>query len=234
MPDMLRLFVALPLPDTTKRALQEKCEALRSRLSFQKWVHRDDYHITLKFLGDTPPQQAAKLTDALREAARAVRPFPLSLEGLGAFGPPAAPKILWAGVQGDKSALHKLQQAVDISLAKAGYAAEEKAYKPHISLARRYAGTDPLERDELARQEDAIALSRTVERRDIEPSIETPKSPLAWQASDVVLYVSHLGKTPMYEIVETFPLNQTAPVPAASFKAYSVEDASCPGGFVFP
>ncbi|RAV22549.1 RNA 2',3'-cyclic phosphodiesterase [Paenibacillus contaminans] len=205
----VRLFVALPMPAAIKSALSEKCSLLRERLPFQKWVHPEDFHITLKFLGDTSQEQAAKLSEPLRDAARTVGRFPLAVESLGIFGPNAAPRILWGGVRGDLAALHRLQQAVESAMAKAGYAAEEQPYRPHISLARRYKGTEPLAREALASHAEAAGLPLPAAQSDERPSTETTKSPLSWQAEACVLYVSHLGQSPMYEIVERYPLKGT-------------------------
>ncbi|WMT42096.1 2'-5' RNA ligase family protein [Paenibacillus sp. D2_2] len=48
-----RLFIAIPIPSAVKQVIADWCEEQRDQLSFRKWVHQEDYHITVQFLGDT-------------------------------------------------------------------------------------------------------------------------------------------------------------------------------------
>ncbi|MBD0380154.1 RNA 2',3'-cyclic phosphodiesterase [Paenibacillus sedimenti] len=185
-----RLFVGIQLPQAAKRELDIWKGSLQGKLPFSKWTHPQDVHITLQFLGDTSAEIADALAPDLRQLAAATPPLALRAEGLGVFGPPAAPSILWAGVAGDLATLAQLQRAVVGACARHGFAAEARAYRPHITLARRYraaAAAGPFDRAALAVDPPAGGWP-------------------AWRVEDIVLYRSHLGRSPAYEPLGVFPL----------------------------
>ncbi|WP_284641314.1 RNA 2',3'-cyclic phosphodiesterase [Paenibacillus silviterrae] len=184
----LRLFIAVPIPSRVKDSLKGYMLDLQASLSFQKWVHPDDLHITLKFLGGTPVKMKEKLEEQLASLANGLSTFHLSVGELGAFGKPAAPGVLQAGVHGDTDALKHMHRRVEQLAAAHGFAPEERPYKPHITLARRYVGSEPFQR--LWTQEAVLPASGS----------------WSWEVNEIVLYQSHLGRRPMYHALHTFPL----------------------------
>lgn len=183
-----RLFTAVPLPENVKRSLAEWGAAHKSSYSFQKWAHRDDLHITLFFMGDTEEKALPKIKNALQDITASHSPFELRLNGLGTFGPPAAPSILWTGLEGGRERLSDLHRDVQHALVRVGYTKEDKSFRPHITLARRYNGGTPWTqlRDKLTGSFPLDGTEFTVDR--------------------FILYRSHLGRSPMYEAVEEFKL----------------------------
>lgn len=187
MADTKRLFVAVPVDERVKSAIAQLAHAHHEKLPYRRWVHAADYHITLQFLGDTDAPREADVRKLLREACRGAAPFRLAADGFGTFGPPNAPNALWLGVRGDLQPLRRLHASVEAAMERAGFAKEAKPFRPHITLARKYAGFAP--------PADVRAL----------PSLPHDDS-AEWTASAVVLYMSRLGSSPMYEAVESFPL----------------------------
>lgn len=188
--EMYRLFVGIQLPQDVQRVLDIWKGSIQKVLPFQKWTHPQDVHVTLSFLGDASAETAEALAADLRQLAAAALPLPLTLhaEGLGVFGPPAAPSILWAGLAGDLDALAALQREVAGVCARHGFPAEARAYRPHLTLARRYrTAAGPFKRSALA----AVGA----------PAGGWP----VWQVGDIVLYRSHLGRQPAYEPLGVFP-----------------------------
>ncbi|RAV01430.1 RNA 2',3'-cyclic phosphodiesterase [Paenibacillus sp. YN15] len=183
-----RLFVALPLPEQLKAKMETEMEQLRKELSFQKWVHPQDLHLTLVFLGDTAPEAVEGIIAQLKEAVGGHRPFPLGLKEAGVFGQPNSPRVLWAGVDGALEALKSLQADISSRLQTVGYVPESRPYSPHLTLARRYTGSEPLPREALA------AFSAG------EPAYQ-------WTADRVVLYQTRLNRLPMYEELASIPLS---------------------------
>jgi len=183
-----RLFIAAPVDPQVKTRMSFLASAQRERLAFRKWVHGDDYHVTLQFLGDTDETKEAEVRRLLQRAASAAEPFRLAAEGFGAFGPPAAPSVLWLGVKGELAALRQLHAAVEAAMAQAGFARETKPFRPHLTLARKYAGTAP------------FVMPRSA------PAAAAAEEQLVWTVGAIVLYESHLARAPMYEAVGTFPL----------------------------
>jgi 2'-5' RNA ligase len=183
--DKYRLFVGIGLPQESQRELALLAASLKERLPFHKWTHPQDVHVTLSFLGDTSAETADDLANELRQIAAAALPLNLHAEGLGVFGPPAAPSVLWAGIAGELDALAALQREVAGACARHGFPAEARADRPHLTLARRYQqAAEPFSRAALA---------------------GAPSLP-AWRAEDIVLYRSHLGRQPSYERLGVFAL----------------------------
>jgi 2'-5' RNA ligase len=133
----LRLFIAVELPEGWTAALRQT-QALLRRQGFEplRWVRPEGAHLTLKFLGNVEAGRVDDLIAALRPAAAASGPFTLRLGGLGSFGPPARPRVLWAGVRGDLHALTRLWQAVEASIGPLGFPPERERFSPHLTLAR--------------------------------------------------------------------------------------------------
>jgi 2'-5' RNA ligase len=184
-----RLFIGIPLGAEQRSAIQRQKETLQHKFSFQKWVHPDDLHITLKFLGETDNSTTEKIIDLLKELAAAQSPFTLGLNELGIFGKPSAPSILWMGIQGELSVLSALQAQIEFKVEPLGFAREDRPYSPHITLARRYQGHDPFSKE--------LLTAAAVDLKQFHDS---------WAVGGIILYRSRLNRQPMYEAIETFPL----------------------------
>ncbi|WP_028399764.1 RNA 2',3'-cyclic phosphodiesterase [Ectobacillus panaciterrae] len=171
-------FIAVPLPAFVKEALAEWREHAESVLPFQSWVHQDDYHITLAFLGSAD----AVLSSLQKEMERMTHPgFSLSLKGLQTFGVPERPRILWADVT-HPSELSALQSNVHDMCEALGFSLEKRPYRPHITLARRWRS----------------------DRSFDEPS-ELWK-PISFSVQSIVLYKTHVERVPKYEEIYKVPL----------------------------
>ena len=182
--EMWRIFVAIPLPVQIKEALSAWCGEHKNRLAFAKWVYPEDYHITVQFLGDTPPNRVGEIGERLSEAAEGIRSFSLEARTCGHFGRPAAPRVLWAGVEGALEPLRELQQRVVAANEKLGYIPEDRPYHPHITLARKY--------KEGGRFDPAVLKDQT-------PGFG------AWTVEAMVIYRTRMRMTPMYEEVARIP-----------------------------
>lgn len=133
---MTRTFIALDLSETAREALQREIRRLASALPDVRFVDPDSLHLTLAFLGELDDEALARTITLADEVARPARPFELALSGLGVFGPPSAPKVIWAGVGGDMRALHGLQRRLADALETQGFPREARPFSPHLTLAR--------------------------------------------------------------------------------------------------
>lgn len=125
---MPRLFTALEVPPSIVLSLS----LLRGGLPGARWVEPENYHITLRFIGDIDHRTADEVARAL---ARLDRPgFDLSLEGLDAFGT-KKPQTIVAGVR-NSPALRELQAAHERIVQRLGLEPERRRYRPHVTLAR--------------------------------------------------------------------------------------------------
>jgi 2'-5' RNA ligase len=131
----VRLFFALELPPEVKRALGKLRPSVDD--SSYRWVDPASMHLTLAFLGEQPAARLDALDEVGSAAASASRPGVLRLGAPGTFGGRNAPRVLWVGLDGDLDALGAIQARLDRGLRHAGFELEERAYSPHITLARR-------------------------------------------------------------------------------------------------
>lgn len=132
-------FFAIPIPSNIKEQLFQWRLHYERQLSFRTWIHKDDYHITLAFLGEaTTALSAFQLEDV------PVSRFSLGIQGLYTFGMEHRPRILWAGVQ-HSSEIITLQTYVQDVCEKLGYQLDKRPFQPHITLAKRWLHALPFE-----------------------------------------------------------------------------------------
>ena len=126
---MHRLFVAIRPP----LEIRTRLLSLMSGIAGARWQNDDQLHLTLRFVGEVDPRQADDLADAL--GAIRFAPFQVALSGLGQFDRKGHVDTIWAAVQ-PRDALAALHRKVDRACVRAGLPPEERAYLPHITLAR--------------------------------------------------------------------------------------------------
>lgn len=125
----MRLFVGLDLPWELKETLAR----LRGGLPGARWVPPENYHLTLRFIGEVPPHRAEELDLAL--ATLRGRSFALTLAGVGTFAKAGREVALWVGAERNPQLEH-LQNKVETALQRAGLPAEKRRFQPHVTLAR--------------------------------------------------------------------------------------------------
>ncbi|KKB78873.1 2'-5' RNA ligase [Devosia soli] len=126
---MPRLFTGLEIPSDIGFLLSMK----RGGLNGARWIEPENYHITLRFIGDVDNATANDVADNLDYLSESLR-FPIRLTHLGTFGGDK-PRALYAGVE-PSEALSRLQSAHERMLQRAGLPAEGRKFVPHVTLAR--------------------------------------------------------------------------------------------------
>ena len=131
-----RLFLAVPIAAPVRREL---ADALRSALGRERIPGRrvpaENWHLTLRFLGDTSAAAYQRVGDALDHAPLGER-FPLRLGGLGAFPRPARAAVLWLGIEEGGEALAALAATTEEAVRSAGFAPERRPFAAHLTLSR--------------------------------------------------------------------------------------------------
>jgi 2'-5' RNA ligase len=126
----MRLFVALDLP----RTLRDRLSMLAGGgLPGARWVPPDNYHMTLRFIGETPFHRAEEIDTAL--ASLRARGFALTLSGVGTFTKGGRSTALWVGVERNPQLDH-LQTKIETALQRCGLDPERRRFQPHVTLAR--------------------------------------------------------------------------------------------------
>ena len=136
--ERFRLFIAVAVPDDVKAKLEAAQAELRRVLPDRnvRWSRREQFHLTLRFLGDVEAARAEALTDAIRAACRGFGALHLRAERVGCFPDLRYPRVVWVGVQDQAGQLPRLQQAVQA--ATEGFTTEQKEerFTGHLTLAR--------------------------------------------------------------------------------------------------
>lgn len=132
----MRLFVALDLPWTLRESL---CD-LGTGLPGIDWVPPENFHVTLRFIGEVHAHEAEEIDLAL--AAIEAPGFDLTLSGVGITEKAGRISSLWAGVERSQ-ALDHLRGKVETALLRSGHASERRRFSPHVTLARPGQPADP-------------------------------------------------------------------------------------------
>jgi len=181
---MMRLFVGLALPSS----LKERLAPLMAGLPGAKWVPPENLHLTLRFIGEVDERDAALLDEALSAIEKPA--FDLQVAGCGIFAQRRGPEAVWIGVASTPP-LVDLQAAVERAAVRAGFAPEEKRFRPHITLARL--------RDTPQPRLQSFVAGHNLFKETV-------------PVSEFVLFSSKLGAgDPVYIAETTYPLDSVTP-----------------------
>ena len=130
----MRAFIAIDLPEPLHAALAEAQQSFRSACRDARWTRPEGIHLTLKFLGEISDAQTKQVVEALAQMGP-FEPFPVEVKGFGFFPQAHRPRVFWAGVAAPP-ALAELAARVESRMEKIGFAREDRAFSPHLTLAR--------------------------------------------------------------------------------------------------
>ncbi|HXS67255.1 MAG TPA: RNA 2',3'-cyclic phosphodiesterase [Candidatus Polarisedimenticolia bacterium] len=134
----LRLFVAISPPEDVKDQIEKAQRELRDVLQENsvRWTKRDQFHLTLKFLGNVAAPRVAELIESLRVACSQFKALPLHAERIGFFPNMRYPRVVWAWVHDGGEFLPKLQQAIESSVKNFTVEEPEGEFTGHVTLGR--------------------------------------------------------------------------------------------------
>src|SRR5262245_40801171 len=137
-PKHLRLFIAISLPEPVKDEIEETQAELRRALPGDavRWTKREQFHLTLKFLGHVEEQRLATLADALRNASRSFASLHLRAERIGFFPDARFPRVIWVWVHDEKELLVGLQAAIESAVQEFTTEKPEGTFTGHVTLGR--------------------------------------------------------------------------------------------------
>lgn len=168
---MLRAFIALALEEPALGAAARCLAALRAGpLGRQdaRFVAPEGLHVTLRFLGAIDPDAVRPLAEAVAREVLPLAPFAVRLGALHVFPSPRQPRVLALALE-PQAQIGALAAAVERGVVAAGFAAEPRPFRSHVTLAR--------------------------VRRGRRPSIdgEPGPAPAGFTARDVILFESRPG-----------------------------------------
>jgi 2'-5' RNA ligase len=138
----MRTFIAIELPTPVQEFIAARQQSVRATLDERgaapglRWVPTEKLHLTLRFLGDTTTAQRQAMHAHLGLIAGRHGSFDLAPSALGCFPNMGRPSVIWLGLDGNGAKLQALQRDVEDAAQQAGFAAESRAYAPHLTLAR--------------------------------------------------------------------------------------------------
>lgn len=137
-PTTIRAFLALPIPDAVKTEIERAQEELRLALPKHcaRWTKREQFHLTLRFLGDVATTRVAELTEAVGVACSGFPALKLRAERIGGFPDLRFPRVVWVWVHDAADQLAALQRAVAQATAPFAESQAEKDFSGHVTLAR--------------------------------------------------------------------------------------------------
>ncbi len=135
----LRLFIGVSPGRTVLERVVEGAARLRAeceRIGLQVgWTLPGNFHLTLKFLGETEPEKLGLINEALRSLCGEFPEFELRLAGVGAFPGEDCARVIWVGAD-DGGKLQQLAKAVESEMEKLGFAPEDRAYSAHLTIGK--------------------------------------------------------------------------------------------------
>ncbi len=155
-----RLFVAIAVPEEVKASILKTQESLRKLLPepAARWTRPEQFHLTLRFLGNVEASQVKALEQALRGACAGFNALRLRAARIGFFPSARSPRVVWVGVADDQERLSGLWSVVQSATSAFTTAEPEEKFAGHITLAR-IKLIPPREARELAAQADQLAAT---------------------------------------------------------------------------
>lgn len=183
-----RMFVAVVPPEPVVAHLEDFLEPRTG----MRWIHPDQWHLTLAFFASVPEHRIDELAERLTTKARKRHTFTTALAGAGAFPNPARASVLWLGVDGGTTELADLAAAARAAGAKVGGPPDGTRFTPHLTLAR---PRPPVEATRWLRVLDSY------------------RGP-TWEVAEIDLIASYLGEgpsgRPRYETIARAALGHPA------------------------
>jgi 2'-5' RNA ligase len=132
----LRLFVAADFPEPIKRSVEKAIQPMRLMLPDAKWTAREQWHLTLKFLGHVDEDRLEEITKVAAKVAATAEPIDTRLTELGAFPNLNRARVVWVGIDNPDNRLTLLDDELERRYAKRGFKKESRLYHPHLTVAR--------------------------------------------------------------------------------------------------
>lgn len=188
----MRLFLAIEIPERHRLSVERAVQPLRLRIRGARWVPRESWHVTLKFLGEVPEGRLEEVRAIAASVCRGSRPTVSRLTELGVFPSLRRARVLWVGLEDPGGILASAAAALEEAYGRAGFRQESRAWHPHLTVARlRVPGP----------------VGPSLEEADVASLDPSPV-----EVGEVVLFRSHLSpRGATYEALERFPLGPAEP-----------------------
>lgn len=133
-----RMFCAFELPESLRAQIDQHGQRVREAVSeaAASWSRPENIHLTVKFLGNVDPQRVPVISAAAARVVKEFSPIQIEVGKTGVFPRPSRPQVLWVGINDQSGALANLHKQLQNEFAREGFPKEERAFRPHLTIAR--------------------------------------------------------------------------------------------------
>lgn len=132
----MRLFAALDVPDSYKSSIDRAIRPLRERLPKARWTSSDQWHVTLKFLGEVAEEAVPEVRRIVEAAASESESVSACLTDVGSFPNSHSARVLWVGLEDAEGVMGRLASSMRDLFGAAGFRLEGSEFHPHLTVAR--------------------------------------------------------------------------------------------------
>lgn len=132
----MRVFIAVELSDDIKEYIYKKSKLIKKKSIKGNFTDEDNYHITIKFIGEIKEDQIMEITEALETVGNKNQSFSMNLSTLDYFQKGRS-KILYFDIENNFDQLNRLFETVEEELYTKGYAKDQRDFTPHITIGRK-------------------------------------------------------------------------------------------------
>src|ERR1700693_2051194 len=129
----MRIFIGIDLDPEVRTRIERFIEGVEGFAPDARWARPESLHITLKFIGEQPPERVEAITERLRRVESSA--FEIRAAGHGFFPTAKAPRVFWIGIHASPQ-LAALAEMIDVAVAELGVPREDRPFSPHLTLAR--------------------------------------------------------------------------------------------------
>lgn len=183
-----RTFLALDLDHGVRKQLADVASQLDTVEAVVRWTRMDLLHVTIKFLGDVRDEDLAEVCDVARHIASQIEPFDFAVERIISAPPHGHMRMVWVGIDDLTGRMAHLHRLLDQAYATMGFKAENRCFRPHLTLGRIKSG------------------KRVLQLRQAVTTMSEMKFGIQ-DADELIVYSSHLSpEGPTYTALATAPL----------------------------
>ena len=132
----MRFFIALDIPEVSRKELQIVQEKLKSLIPEAKFTDPEKLHLTIAFVGEEPDQFKEKLIEIMQSSAQEIPPFTVTPSYIDGFPHLHTANTLWVGVKDDIDKLYELRHHIKDGLSSLGLPVDQRRFVPHIAIAK--------------------------------------------------------------------------------------------------
>lgn len=133
-----RMFCAFELPESLRARINQHSQRVHEAVpeAAASWGRAENIHLTMKFFGNVDQQRVSVISAAAARVVKEFSPVQIEVGKTGVFPRPSRPQVLWIGIDDPSRALASLHKELENQFAREGFPKEDRAFRPHLTIAR--------------------------------------------------------------------------------------------------